>query len=233
MGKRGGNKHLKRIAVSKAVPIHDKKAHTWMIRAQPGPHPLDSSVPLGVLLRDVLKFVLTLREAKRVLAENKVLVDGKVRRDVHFPVGLMDVLSFPTLDKHYKLSVDDHGRLVPVEISKEEAQNKLVKVVGKKTVKGGKISLALHDGRNLLADNNVKVGDSLLLEVPSQKLLKHFKRDLGVTCLITEGKHAGKEVVLKELIERKGRDAEALVSHGDDEFVTVAKYLFVVGGSNA
>jgi ribosomal protein S4E len=44
-----------------------------------------------------------------------------------------------------------------------------------------------------------------------------------------EGKHAGSIVKLKEIIERKGgKPSEALVSDKSEEFITVAKYLFVV-----
>jgi ribosomal protein S4E len=44
-----------------------------------------------------------------------------------------------------------------------------------------------------------------------------------------EGKHAGSLVKLKEIIERKGgKPNEALVQGKSDEFITVAKYLFVV-----
>ncbi len=232
MGKRGAPKHVKRIAAPKAVPIHDKKAYTWIMRAIPGPHPRERSVPLGVLLRDVLGMVETAKEAKRVIAEGKVLVDGRRVRDVRFPVGLMDVVSFPTINKHYRILVDSHGRLIPREISSEEAGNKTLKVVGKHTIKGGKIALSLHDGRTLLADNNVKVGDSVVVSVPKQSLVKHLKRESGVTCLITEGKHAGKVVELKELIKKAGHRDEAVVSHEGEEFITVADYLLVLGERN-
>ncbi len=229
MAKRGGTKHLKRIASPKAVPITDKKAHTWMTRPHPGPHPSKRSMPLGVLMRDVLKLAPTLRECRKILSGRMLEVDGKARTDEKFPVGLMDVISFPRSAKHFRIVVDNKGRLVPHEIGTEQSARKILRVTKKHTVPGGKISLTFHDGRNMLADNHVRVGDSVVVSLPKAKMEAHLKRGKGARCLIVEGKHAGSIVSLKEIIERKGqKPPEALVQGGSEEFVTVAKYLFVV-----
>jgi len=232
MAKRGGTKHLKRIASPKAVPVHDRKARTWMTKHMPGPHPKRSSVPLGVLLRDVLKLATTLREVRRILARRLVQVDGKPRTEEKFPVGLMDVVDFPKSGKSYRMVVDAKGRIVPLEIGKEEASSKIVKVVGKCTIPGGKLTVSFHDGRNMLSDNHVKVGDSMVVSLPEAKMKSHLKRDKGCRCLVTEGKHVGSIVKLKDIMERKGgKPSEALVQGKSEEFITVAKYLFVVDES--
>lgn len=229
MGKRGGTTHLKRLATPKAVPISDKKANEWIIRQEPGPHPRDRSIALGVLLRDVLKLVKTAREVKRVLSDRLVQVDGKVRTSEKFPVGLMDVLSVPSMKKHYRLAVDWKGRLVPVEISDKDASGKLLKITRKHTVGKGKLNITFHDGRNMLGDNNLRVGDTVSVSLPDAKLGPHFKLENGARCLIVEGKHAGNIVKLKDIIQRAGgKPSEAKVEGKDGEFVTVAKYLFVV-----
>lgn len=229
MAKRGGTKHMKRLASPKAMGLHDKKARKWLINTAPGPHPKKHALPLAVLLRDVLKVVDTAREAKRVLAARRVEVDGRVRSDDKFPVGLMDVVSLPLAGKQFRIFIDRKCRLMPVEISKEEAASKIVRVVKKHTVPGGKLNLTFHDGRNMLGDNHVRVGDSVVLSLPVVKMGGHLRRDKGCRCLIVEGKHAGSVVKLKELIQRKGgKPSEAVVEAGGEEFITVAKYLFVV-----
>lgn len=223
---------MKRLASPKAMPLHDKKAAKWLISPAPGPHPKKHAVPLSVLLRDMLKLVRSAREAKSVLSGRKVLVDGKVRTEEKFPVGLMDVVSFPLSGKQYRILIDRKGRLTPLEISKEEAASKIVRVTKKHTIPGGKLNLTFHDGRNLLGDNHVHVGDSVVLSLPQAKMASHLKRDKGSRCLIVEGKHAGMVVRLKEIIERKGgKPSEARVEGEGEEFITVAKYLFVVDGS--
>jgi len=229
MAKRGGTKHLKRIASAKAIPVNDRKAHTWMTRTAPGPHPAKHSIPLGVLVRDVLKIATTLREVRRILASRLLEIDGAVRTDEKYPVGLMDVVSFPKGGKHFRITVDDKGRLIPREISKDEATHKILRVVKKHTIPGGKLSVMFHDGRNLLSDNHLHVGDSVIVSLPKVAMKSHLKREKGSRCLIMEGKHAGMIVKLKEIIERKGgKPSEALVQDKAEEFVTVAKYLFVV-----
>jgi len=229
MAKRGGTKHTKRLAAPKAVPVHDKKDRKWMLTTAPGPHPKKRSISLCVLLRDVLGLATTSREAKKILSGKMVLVDGKARVEEKFPVGLMDVVSIPKMDLHYLIMVDNKARLVPHKIGKSESSSKLLKVVGKQTVRGGKLSLAFHDGRNMFGDKHVRVGDSVVVSLPDVKMKSHIKREKGSRCLIMEGKHAGNVVKLKDIIERKGgKPYEARVEMDGREFITVAKYLFVV-----
>ena len=88
-----------------------------------------------------------------VLAQGKVLVDGKVVAKDDFPVGLMDVISMPDAGKYYRIMPSDKG-LILSPISKEEATFKLVRVENKTTAKKG-VQIALHDGSNLF----IKVAD--------------------------------------------------------------------------
>lgn len=227
MSKRGGTKHLKRIAAPKAVPLTDRKENPWMIKTGPGPHAKKHAIPLAVLLRDMLGAVRDAKEAGRAVSRRLVRIDGRPRTDVKFPVGLMDVVSFA--DRNYCIVVDWKGRLVPVEIDAARASSKILKVVGKRTVKGGKTALSFHDGRNLAGDNNVKVGDSIVVSLPKADMKAHLKSEKGARCLVSEGKHAGSIVRLKEIIQRKGsKPSEALVQGDSGEFITVAKYLVVV-----
>jgi small subunit ribosomal protein S4e len=220
---------MKRLASPKAVPVHDRKERKWIINAMPGPHPKKHAIPLGVLLRDVLGVASTAREAKRILSGRMVEVDGRVRTDEKFPVGLMDVISFPKMETHYRMFVDRKGRLVPSQIGKEDASSKILRVVKKHTIRKGKLNLTFHDGKNSTGDNHVHVGDSVVVSLPEAKMKSHLKREKGSNCLVMEGKHAGSVVRLKEIIQRKGgKPSEALVESGGEEFITVAKYLFVV-----
>jgi small subunit ribosomal protein S4e len=229
MANRGGAKHVKRTAAPKTIPISDKKSRLWITKTSPGPHPKKQSMPLLVLLRDVLKVAETGREIGKVLSARAILVDGKPRTDKDFPVGFMDLVSIPSAKKAYRMVVDYKGRLVPIEC--KDSNTKLVKVTGKTTVKGGKLTIHLHDGKCMFADNNVKVGDSLTISLPKLQLKSHLKLHKGARCIIREGKHAGTIVKLKDIITRQaGKVPEALVQaeDGGDEFITVAKYLFVV-----
>ena len=97
MAKKGQSRHLKRYAASKALKL-PRKSVVWMVKPAPGPHPSDKSIPLRLVIREYLGLARTAREVDRLLNEKHVLVDGRVRRDSKFPVGLMDVVQLPTLN---------------------------------------------------------------------------------------------------------------------------------------
>ena len=98
MAKRGRKGHTKRIAVSKSVPVHDKKSKEWIANTNPGPHGKNKSMPLVVLLREVLEVADNSKEVKIILMDRKVLVDGIARTDHKFPIGFMDIISMPAAD---------------------------------------------------------------------------------------------------------------------------------------
>ncbi len=228
MAKKGGTHHTKRLAIPKVIPVSNKKETKFMITSSPGPHSKSEAIPIRVLLREVLGVAKSASEAKKLLKTRKVLIDGKARTDEAFPVGLMDVVFLKGGDKTYRIVVNRKGKLVPVET--KEASKKIAKVIGKRTVAGGKFMAVLHDGRNISIDNNVKVGDSLVISLPEQKVQEVLKFQKGVRCLVTEGKHSGEIAVLEELVAREKSDTEAKLKN-HEEFITVAKYLMVIDNS--
>lgn len=229
MAKHGKSLHTKRLNAGKAIAIHDKKEHKFIITPLPGKHPKDFSIPLGVFLRDIIGVAKTLREAKKIIKSGEVFIDGRKVNDEKLPLGLMDVVSFPRIGLNYRITVNDDGKLIPKETKNPTL--KLGKVINKYTYKKSQLKATLHDGRNLNIDNNVKVGDSLLIEIPSQKLLKLIKLQPGAKCLITRGKHAGTVGTLKEIIKRgEGKKDEAVIINSKDgsEFVTILNYVMAI-----
>ena len=229
MGKRGIRNHQKRLSKPKAVPLTDKKGKTWTTKVMPGPHGAKAAMSLSVLLKDVLHVAKTNKESKIILNNRLVQVDGRIRTEPKFPIGFMDVISLPKAEKYYRILIDWKGRLNPVEITKEQAGSKILRVIGKHIAPGAKTNLTFHDGRNMYGDNHPKLGDSIVVDLPKIKMSAHLKLEPGAKCLIREGKHAGHLVSLTEIIPRSaGKPAEAKVSADGVELVTVAKYLFVV-----
>ena len=192
MGKMGGSRHLKSLAAPGYYPIA-KRERVWVVKPSPGPHAIDEGIPLLLIVRDVLKLATTAREAKRIISMKKILVDGKPRYDYKFQVGLMDVISIPEISVNYRMVPDPHRFLRLIEIPQSESGMKLVKVIGKRTIRGGRIQLTSHDGRNFLLDGrDVKPGDSLLIEIPSQRVMDHLRFDIGSSVLVTKGRMAGR-----------------------------------------
>ena len=139
---------IKRMAAPKWWPIK-RKENKFVISSR-GSHEKDFSLPLLILIRDVLKIAETNREAKRIIKNGDVLVDKRKRKDPKFGLGLFDVIEIPAMKKAWRV-VPKNG-LSFVEIPENEANLKICKIVDKKTLKGNKNQLNLNDGRNLLTD---------------------------------------------------------------------------------
>ena len=94
----------------------------------PGPHPVEGSIPLLMAVRDFLKLAKTAREARKIIGERKFFVDGRVVTDYRFPLGLMDVLSIPSIDKYYRVLMDPMAKVGLFEIPADKAEWKLVRI---------------------------------------------------------------------------------------------------------
>jgi ribosomal protein S4E len=75
LGKKGGSTGLKRKPAPRFWPIH-RKEFTWVVKPSPGPHSLQNCLPLAIVLRDILGFAQTRKEAKSIVSQGKVYVDG-------------------------------------------------------------------------------------------------------------------------------------------------------------
>jgi len=220
-------KHTKRLSAPRARAI-PRKTHPWAAKPSPGPHPIDRSLPLASVLRDVLGYAGTAREASRILGDRVVSVDGRVVTRPKFPVGLMDVLSIATTEEHFRLLVDLRGRLRPVRTDRSGSSWKLCRVEDKTTVPGGKTQINLHDGRNLLLPSNMyRTGATLKLSVPKQAVLAEYSLEPGRVVLLIGGQHVG-EIAHVERIERT-RNPRANVVHFREGFSTDVDKVFVIG----
>jgi len=188
---------LKRLAAPKWWPIK-RKVKKFVVSPR-GSHPRKSSLPLLVLIRDVLKLAETSREAKRIIKSGEVLIDNRKMRDTKYGVGLLDVIEIPLMKKVWR-AVPENG-LSFIEIPAKEARLKICKIIDKKTLKGNKNQLNLNDGRNILTDKKYSTYDSLLIELPEQKIADHLKFEEGSLVLVTGGKNAGKLAKIK-IIEK-------------------------------
>ena len=223
--------HLKRLAAPRSWPLK-RKVNIWTTKQRPGSHSVVESVPAAVMLRDIIKICDTSREAKRIVGNRDLLVDGKAVRSIKASIGLMDVVSIPAMDLYYRVVLSDKGKIAVVAITKDEASWKLSMIENKTKVAGGKIQLNFHDGRNIVLDaNKYKTGDVLKISVPDQKIEDAFELKAGATVLIFRGKHAGQTAVVSEYIVTK--DASENVVRFTDGSETVKSNVFVIGGESA
>ena len=111
MAKRGVYKHLKRIHAPKSWML-SKVGGIWATKPSQGPHKLRECIPLNYLLRNKLRVALNGTEAKLIIKskEGNISINGKVRTDPKFPVGIMDIVTINKTGTNYRVNFDVKGR---------------------------------------------------------------------------------------------------------------------------
>jgi small subunit ribosomal protein S4e len=193
-----GSKKLKRQMAPLFWGI-TRKDKRFVVTIKPGSHGRNSSIPSAVFLRDTLKIVKTLREAKFAIYGGKVIVDGIKRKSLHHGIGLMDVIELDGLSEIYRLVPKNGTLLKPITIDSTEKSKKLVQVKSKTTIKNGKTQIGFHDGRSLIDEAEISVGDVCVLQIPEQKILDVIKLEKGALVLVTRGINAGKIGTVNEI----------------------------------
>jgi len=223
------SKHLKRLAAPRTVRLH-RKEKKWTIKQSPGPHRLEKSIPLGIIIRDYLKLCDSYREVKRVISSGDILVDGSIRKNHKFPCGLMDVLSIPKLKKDYRLLFDKNGKLTLVPISSKDAEWKLQRIENKTIIKGNKIQLNFHDGKNILVKKDeYKTGDVLKISFKDNKISEVFKYEKGTVSMIIGGSHIGEMANILDIQVVASSKPNLAKMKGNTEFSTLSHYIFPIG----
>lgn len=195
-----GSKKLKRQMAPLFWGI-TRKDKRFVVTVKPGGHKKDVSVPTAVFVRDTLKLSNTLREAKSVIYGGRIKVDGVTRKSLHHGIGLMDVVELEGVPEIYRMVPKDLTVLKPIAINASEKSKKLLKVTNKVTIKGKKTQIGFHDGRNLISDTKVAVGDTCLVQVPEIKILDIIKLEKGAQVIVTSGVNAGKMGKVAEIRE--------------------------------
>ncbi|MGH1568848.1 MAG: 30S ribosomal protein S4e [Nitrosopumilus sp.] len=185
-----GSKKLKRQMAPQFWGI-TRKDKRFVLTVKPGPHKKNYAVPTAVLLRDMLSIVTSLREAKAAIYAGRVKIDGVVRKSLHHAIGLMDVIELADVSDIYRLVPTEDKLLKPIKINESEKSKKLVRVTSKTTINKGKLQIGFHDGRSIISDTKVSVGDTCLMQIPDQKILEVIKLETGCQGLVTRGNNAG------------------------------------------
>ncbi len=220
--------HMKRYLVPKFWPV-EKKSNTFVIRPNPGPHSRDNCIPLRVVLRDVLKFAENAKEVRDILNHGKIMIDKKIRKDPKFPVGLMDVIEATDSKHYFRVTVGKKGLSIK-EINENESNKKLCKIKGKTTIRGGICQINLHDGKNILVKKDVyNVGDSVLISLPDQKIVKHFILQRGENATVINGKNLGVTGKIKDIQKRTNMLEKATITleTKNNEIHTLMNYVLV------
>lgn len=174
-----------------------------------------------------------------------VEVDKRVRTDINYPAGFMDVIEIAKTDERFRLLYDVKGRFTLHRIGKEEANFKLLRIV-KKAV-GKKVSIGrnptqsgqagaipyvtTHDGRTIrFADPVWKVNDTVKFDLTTSKVVGHYTFEAGQVSMITRGANVGR---VGEIISIEKHPGSNEIVHLRDKkgnnFATRVENVFVIG----
>ncbi|CRL04113.1 CLUMA_CG017225, isoform A [Clunio marinus] len=227
---RGPKKHLKRLAAPKAWML-DKLGGTFAPRPSTGPHKLRESLPLVIFLRNRLKYALTNTEVTKIVMQRHIKVDGKVRTDINYPAGFMDVVTIDKTGEYFRLIYDVKGRFTVHRITADEAKYKLCKVkrvnIGPKKIP----FLVTHDGRTIrYPDPLIHPNDSVQIDIASGKITDHIRFESGNLVMITGGRNLGR---VGTVVNREKHPGSFEIVHVKDAnghmFATRLTNVFIIG----
>jgi len=227
---RGPKKHLKRMF----APSHwmlDKLLGRWAPKPSAGPHKMRECMPLIILLRNRLKYALTYRECKMIVMQRLIKVDGKVRIDMFYPAGFMDVITIDKTKENFRLLYDTKHRFVVHKVNKEEASYKLCRV--KRVLRGPKGTpyCVTHDARTIkYPDPAVSMHDTVRVDLATNKILDFIKFETGNTVMVSSGNNSGR---VGTILHRERHPGSFEIVHIKDAvghtFSTRLQNVFVIG----
>lgn len=247
MAQKGPRKGLKRTKAPKLWKIA-RKEKKWTINPVCGPHNKEA-LPLAFILRDFLRYAHTLREVKYILNERKVLVNGAVRTDYRFPVGLMDVVEIPSTKQYFRILPNRKGQLTLHPIPPEEARIRPLKIMEKHLVHSGAFQLRFHDGSTLQVSpvnrgkkgaggkgNMLETGEkkeekasqfkrlgTVLYNVTSADIMDYFSFEKNNYAMITRGRNVSRAGTITSIKE------DMVEIEAGEKVRTLKENVFVIG----
>ena len=215
--------HLKRLRMPRTWQI-PKKTHTWVTKPSPGPHKTRDSMPLNLIVRDILNYARTTKEVKNILNRKEITINKKVRRDHRFPVGLFDIVDIPRNNENYIVILNKKGKISLQKIEEKDSHAKYMKITGRKMLKKNKLQVNMHDSSNFLMDkNDYHVNDTLKIDLKTGKVIKALKFEKDSYAFITSGKYSGSHGVISEI---QNNHAEVRIK--EETIKVPKKYIFII-----
>jgi small subunit ribosomal protein S4e len=167
--------------------------------------------------------------------EAGVKIDNKVRRDVKFPVGAMDVITIVKTNENYRLLYDVKGRIILHKIKDTEARFKLLKVKSK-AVGPNKIPyIVTNDARTIRFPHpEIEVGDTVKYDLEKNVITEWVKDESGHLAYITGGNNIGRVGQILHVERHLGSfDIVHLRDANGKTFATRKTNVFLIGNKKS
>lgn len=229
---RGPKKHLKRVNAPSHWMLH-KMGGIYAPKPTPGPHKTRDCIPLCILLQNRLRYCMNATEVKKIVLDKDghIKIDNKVRRDVKFPCGIMDVVAIEKTGEFFRILLDVKGRFQPHKVDAKEATFKLCKIV-KKAIGKNKVPYCVtNDGRTIRYQHpEIKVNDTIKLSLENGEVLDFYKYEQGNLAMVIGGSNKGRVGIVSRI---EKHDASFNIVHFADakgsKFATRVGNMMVIG----
>ena len=162
-----------------------------------------NGIPLIIIMRDILGFVNTKKELKRILHEKAVSVNGKIINGEKQSLLLFDTIELKRANKYYKLVYSENRKFGLEEIGEKETGKKICKLANKKILSGKKMQLNFNDGINIISNEKINIGDSALINLSNKKIEKVLPVKEKAKVLLIMGKHLGSLGEIAKIEDKK------------------------------
>lgn len=187
--------HQKRNKIPRRWPL-PRKGTKFVV----SPNDNKNTLPALIILRDMLKIAKTKKEAKAIIQDRQLAINEKKITDEKATAGLFDKISLLKSKKYYQLSYEK-SKYNLEEISESETHSKTSKVINKKLLGKDKLQINLNDGRNILSNEKISVGDSVIISFKDNKIQKILPIKKEANIVFIKGKHLGKKGKIIEINE--------------------------------
>lgn len=177
-----------------------------------------------------------------------VKVDGKVRTDMNFPAGFMDVVTIEKAGRAFRLMYDTKGHFTLNKINDVEAKYKLCKVIklakgskgmiGSNPLSNGNASaipyITTHDSRTIrYVDPLIKPHDTVKVDLETGKVVGFIKFEIGNQVMAIRGNNIGRIGTLTHIEKHPGSfDIVQVKDARGNTFATRTTNVFVIGQGN-
>ncbi|MFB6199877.1 MAG: hypothetical protein ABEJ83_03290 [Candidatus Nanohaloarchaea archaeon] len=210
--------HNKRIPAPKHYPI-TRKQNTYVSTIK-GSRSREDAIPTVLLLRDVLEYAETEKEAKKIVKDGKILRNGEPVKDIKEGIGILDIVEIPETEETFRaVRKGKYLEFLPVNDDKVAAK------VLDKELEDGEFVYRLHNGENYRTKDEFDTDSTLIFKDGVEEL----KLEEGAGVLVTGGKHAGETAELEEINSRGMKGKTGRVKN-DTEFETPLENLVAVNG---
>lgn len=207
------SKHQKRLPAPKHYPIK-RKDYSYVAKVE-GSRSSEDAVPAVVLLREVLGYAESEKEAKKILKQNGLLRNGEPVKDVHQGVGVLDNIELPEAEERYRIiRKGKYLQFVPVE------DDHVIAKITDKSASGDSFIYRLHNGENYRTKDEYSTGNTLVFN----DSVEEIALEEGQKVLVVDGKHSGETGTLED-IQVEERKSNSGFVEGEKEFQTETENL--------